>query len=429
MNFSPVASKKFFYPWAIVFMLWSLCFLNYADRQVLSVVFPVLEKTYSLSKFQLGMIGSIFMWVYAGSSFFAGYLTDRFSRKGLILTGCFFWSIVAMATGWCSSFWQFWTVRGLEGLGESVYFPASNSMISDAHPEKNRSKALSWHQTGVYFGTIAGSWGGAFLAQHYHWSYGFFLFGGLGVVLSLLYFFFLKEPNRTTSSEEAGEQIEAKAPGLSPFKALKILFSKKETVLIACAFICANFVGAIYLTWLPTFLYEKFHMQLTKAGLYSVLFIQLTSGVVAPFMGWVADALSIGNCNGRLIAQIGSLLVGSTAIFMIGNATTVPFLIGAMILMGACKAGYDVGIFSAFFDYIDPSVRGSAVGLMNTFGWVGGALGPMILGAIVTYGGEKGAAISRMSATISCSALAYVMGAVLLLSVVFLNRKSKKAVA
>lgn len=409
----------------IVFMLWSLCFLNYADRQVLSAVFPVLEKTYSLSKFQLGMIGSIFMWVYAGASFFAGYLTDRFSRKRLILTGCFFWSIVAMATGWCSSFWQFWTVRGLEGLGESVYFPASNSLISDAHPEKNRSKALSFHQTGVYFGTIAGSWVGAFFAQYYNWSYGFFLFGGLGVVLSLVYVVFLKEPKRTSSEEINGEVV-TRTPGLTPFKALKILFSKKETVLIACAFICANFVAAIYLTWLPTFLYEKFHMPLTKAGLYSVLFIQITSGVVAPFMGWVADKLSLSNSNGRLIAQIGSLLVGSTAIFMVGNASTVPFLIGAMILMGACKAGYDVGIFSAFFDYIDPSVRGSAVGLMNTFGWVGGALGPMILGAIVTYGGEKGAAISRMSATISSSAVAYLLGASLLSTVVFLNKNKHK---
>lgn len=428
MNSSPLAPKKNFYPWAIVFMLWSLCFLNYADRQVLSAVFPVLEKTYSLSKFQLGMIGSVFMWVYAGASFFAGYLTDRFSRKGLILTGCFFWSIVAMATGWCSSFWQFWTVRGLEGLGESVYSPASNSLISDAHPEKNRSKALSCHQTGVYFGTIAGSWVGAFLAQHYNWSYGFFLFGGLGVVLSLVYFFFLKEPKRTVASEEAGKQIEARTPGLSPFKALKILFSTKETVLIASAFICANFVAAIYLTWLPTFLYEKFQLPLTKAGLYSVLFIQVTSGIVAPMMGWVADTLSGWSRHGRVIAQMGSLLIGSVAIFMIGNASTISFLIGAMILMGACKAGYDVGIFSAFFDYIDPSVRGSAVGLMNTFGWVGGALGPMVLGAIVTYGGEKGAAISRMSATISCSAVAYVLGALLLLSVVLLNR-NKKAVA
>ncbi len=270
MNLSTgkLASKKLTscYAWGVVGMLWCLCFLNYADRQVLSSVFPVLEKQFALSKFQLGMIGSIFMWVYAASSFYAGYLSDHLKRKSLILTGCFFWSVVAIATGWCSLFWQFLTVRALEGLGESVYFPASNSMISDAHPEKNRSKALGVHQSGVYFGTIAGSWVGAFLAQHYGWSYGFYFFGGLGVLLALVFCFFLREPGRTTLQNNnltplddqldlVAEEPKDLSPKVGMLKALSYLIKKPAVVLILLAFISANVVAAIFLTWLPTFLF------------------------------------------------------------------------------------------------------------------------------------------------------------------------------
>lgn len=435
MSHSKKKSKKSTscYPWIIVGMLWCLCFLNYADRQVLSSVFPVLEKEFGLSKFQLGMIGSIFMWMYAGASFFAGYLSDRLKRKPLILTGCFFWSLVAMATGWCSSFWQFLTVRALEGLGESVYFPASNAMISDCHPEKNRSKALSLHQSGVYFGTVAGSWIGAFLAQHYGWFYGFYLFGGLGVLLASVFFFFLREPVGTPFQKEnliplddqfdVAHESKHLSPKIGILEALGYLVKRPAVILILLTFISANFVAAIFLTWLPTFLYEKFQMKLTMAGFFAVIFIQLASALTIPFFGWIADKLAQLTHHGRILVQIVSLLIGSIAIVVIGKATTLPLLFMAMILFGACKAGYDGGIFSALFDYIEPQVRGSAVGLMNTFGWVGGALGPLVLGAIVTYGGEKSSAIARMSSTISASAAAYLLGALLLGSVVFVKKK------
>ena len=94
-------------------MLWLVCVLNYADRQVISAIFSALEKEFGFSKFQLGMIGSMFIWVYAGTAFFAGFLSDRVRRKPIILRGLFFWSLIAMGTGWCTSFAQFLSLRVL----------------------------------------------------------------------------------------------------------------------------------------------------------------------------------------------------------------------------------------------------------------------------------------------------------------------------
>jgi MFS family permease len=396
------------YAWSVVAMLWMICLLNYADRQVLSGIFPALEKEFGFSKFQLGMIGSIFMWVYASLVFFAGFLSDRFSRKKLILGGCFFWSLITMGTGWCSLLWQFLLVRGLEGFGESCYFPSSNSMIADYHDHGKRSTALSFHQSGVYLGTIAGSWFGAWLAQHYNWRYGFYFFGGLGVVLSMILLFFLKEPERSQKKVVPQQPI---------WPTFSYLIRKKEVLLLTLAFVCVNMVAMIFLTWMPTFLYEKFHMTLAQAGFFAVIFIQLMSALSAPCSGWIGDQLTHKMKHGRLAVQIVSLLIGVLSIVFIGQAHSLAFLFSMMTLFGACKSGYDAGIFGALFDYIEPNLRGAASGFIIACGYFGGALGPLLLGAIATYGGAHDSAISRMSLTISMSALAYFLGALFLLGV------------
>jgi MFS family permease len=174
---------------------------------------------------------------------------------------------------------------------------------------------------------------------------------------------------------------------------------------------------------MPTFLYEKFHMTLTAAGFSAVAFIQLSSALSAPVHGWLADWLSSKRCNGRVLAQLLNLVMGSIAIVSIGRATTKTSLIIAMIAFGICKGGYDIGMFASLFDHIAPPVKGSAVGLMNAFGWTGGSLGVLVLGAIATYGGTSASAMERMSITISASAGAYILGAILLASLLFITRK------
>src|SRR5215831_4472978 len=144
------------YKWWVVFMLWFVCFFNYADRQAVFSVFPKLKQEYGFDKVQLGLIGSAFMWVYAFGAPVAGLVGDRLRRKDLILGGCLFWSAITVMTGWCSKLWQFVTVRAAEGFGETFYFPASMSLVSDYHGPGTRSLAMSCHQSSVYIGTIGG---------------------------------------------------------------------------------------------------------------------------------------------------------------------------------------------------------------------------------------------------------------------------------
>ncbi len=86
------------YQWFVVGLLWFVCFFNYADRQAIFSVFPLLKTEIGLSDVQLGIVGASFMWVYAGAAPLAGLVGDRFRRKTLIIGGLIFWSVITIAT-------------------------------------------------------------------------------------------------------------------------------------------------------------------------------------------------------------------------------------------------------------------------------------------------------------------------------------------
>lgn len=404
------------YKWWVVGMLWFVCFFNYADRQAIFAVFPKLEEEFQFSKVELGLIGSAFMWVYAFGAPFAGFISDRFRRKDLILGGCLFWSFVTVMTGWCSKLWHFVTVRALEGFGETFYFPASMSLLSDYHGPKTRSRAMSFHQSSVYIGTIGGSWLGAWFAERHGWRLAFYFFGGMGMVLALLLYRTLREPRRGQSEPAAERAVEAPVvAALTWREALPGILRRPAALLLMGAFMGANFVATIFLTWTPTFLFEKFGFGLTTAGLSGTVFIHLASAASVPLGGWMADRLAARFAAGRMVTQAAGLLVGSVFVALVGSTGQVSTLIWAMILFGLCKGLYDSNIFAALYDVVDVRARGSAAGLMNLVGWGGGALGPLAVGWASMYGRHE-SAVENMSEAIALGGVVYLLAAGLLLT-------------
>jgi len=417
------------YKWWVVFMLWFVCFFNYADRQAIFAVFPKLKEEFGFDNVQLGFIGSAFMWVYALGAPAAGIICDRFRRKDLILGGCLFWSFVTITTGWCSKLWHFVTVRALEGLGETFYFPASMSLVSDYHGARTRSRALSFHQSSVYLGTILGSWIGAWFAEHVGWRYGFYLFGGLGMVLALALFRFLREPRRGDADAAAGERAAHGAAGgtLSVGETLQVIFRSPVVPLLMLAFVGANFVATIFLTWTPTFLVEKFGFKLASAGLSGTVFIHLASAASVPLAGTLADRLTRRMAGGRMLVQALGLLAGAAFVVLVGKTADTTTLILAMTAFGVCKGFYDSGIFASVFDAIEPRARGTAAGLMNTVGWGGGALGPVFVGWASKYG-SRPTEVENMSEAIAFGGIIYLAAAALVgAAMLMLARQARRS--
>jgi len=388
------------YKWLVIAMLWFVCLLNYADRQAIFAVFPLIKQQLNLSDVQLGIAGSAFMWMYALVGPMAGWLCDRFRRKSLVLGGLVFWSLITAATALCHSFAQLVVCRALGGLGEAFYFPAAMSLISDYHGPATRSRAMSLHQSSVYAGTIAGGAVSGYLGQSYGWRSSFILFGALGVVLGLLLWGLLREPVRGMSDPDLDPVALASRPGNSAAERLREVFRNRMVLLLVVVFMAANFVAVVFLTWMPTFLFQKFHMSLAMAGLNGTAYLQIASVLGVLSGGVLADRLRRTQRGGRILAQSIGLLCGVPFLFLTGWTIKVPLLLLAMVGFGYFKGIYDANIFAGLYDVVPIARRGASAGILNSLGWLGGGFAPVLIAVAAARFG--------LSACISATAAIYL---------------------
>jgi MFS family permease len=397
------------YKWYVVGMLWCISFFNYADRQAIFSVFPLLEKEMGLTPVQLGLLGSSFAWVYGLTAPFAGSLVDRMRRTRAILGGLHIWSIICALTSLSRNFSHLVFFRAAEGLGETIYYPASMSMVSDYHGKRTRSRAMGLHQTSVYIGTIAGGFFAGLIGQHYGWRSSFVVFGTLGIVLGLFLKKYLVEPERGAADRqdaiEAGTQA-AEVKKLPVRESLRVIWSTPTVLFLMAAFTCSNFVAVVLLSWMPKFLYDRFSMSLAEAGLMATLFAQISSMAGSPLGGWLADGLRRRRAAGRVMVQAIAVFAAAPFVYLCGQAGSVPVVITALVFWGLMKGFYDANIFASVFDVIPAEARGTAAGFMNLVGWLGGGTAPLAIGLMVESTG-LGNAISMASAV-------YVMGGLLL---------------
>jgi MFS family permease len=392
-------------------MLWFCGFFNYADRQAIFSVFPLLQAEMHLDKLQLGLLGSSFALVYGICAPFAGNIVDRIRRKTAVLGGLWAWSIICMLTASASNFKQLLFFRAAEGLGETFYFPASMSMISDYHGKKTRSRAMGSHQTSVYIGTIAGGFFGGLISQFYGWRWSFIVFGALGVLLGIVLTRFLVEPERGAADLEDCRVGKHQKHRMSVGEFLKVIWTTPTVLLCMGAFMLDNFVGMVLLSWMPAFLYEKFHLSLAMSGLTATIYIQLASMVGSPVGGWLADALRQKFPGGRIAVQMIGLLGAAPFVVWCGQTLSVSSLVVALTCWGLFKGLYDANIFAAVLDVIRPEARGTAVGFMNMIGWlVGAGTAPIAIGYIA----QK----ASLSFAISIASVALIAASLLLLSAI-----------
>jgi MFS family permease len=419
-------------------MLWWIAFFNYADRQSVFSLFPLLSREFHLDDVQLGLLGSSFAAVYGISAPFVGFIVDRVQRKASILGGLRIWSVICMATAISRSFASLLFFRAAEGLGETIYFPASMSFISDYHGKGTRSRAMGLHQTSVYFGTIAGGFSAGLVGQRYGWRSSFIVFGAAGLVLSFILSRLLVEPERgaadladtkfcvvppltrTKVRAKDGAPSRDGAPKFSIWEMLRLICSRPSLALCMAGFLFQNFTTMVLFTWMPTLLFRKFHLSLALAGLAATVFVQSSSMVGSPLGGWLADALRKRMAGGRMLTQ--AIAAGFEVPFVIVCALTRSWtlLIASLLLWGGFKGIYEANIFASAFDVVSAEARGTTAGFMNLVGWLAGAgTAPVVVGFLA---GRIG-----LSRAVAVSAAAYAVACILLLTaaLVFARRDTR----
>src|SRR5688572_4490061 len=169
-------------------LLWPVALLNYLDRQMLAAMKSSMMDDIPdiVTKANWGIVLGSFKWVYAILSPLGGYIADRFSRRHVIAASLFVWSAVTWGTGHVTTYNELIAARAIMGISEAFYIPAALALIADFHPGLTRSRAIGFHQMGIYTGIIIGGYSG-YLADSpdYGWRWAFSLAGLVGVIYAL----------------------------------------------------------------------------------------------------------------------------------------------------------------------------------------------------------------------------------------------------
>lgn len=358
--------------WELLILLWLAFFINQADRQIFSVVLPLIRQDLGLTDAQLGLIASALVWTYGLLVPFAGFVGDRFSRRNIVGFALLFWSVSTLSTGFCSTLLQFILLRGVAtGGGEAFYAPPANALLGEQYP-KNRAFVLSVHQTAVYAGIVLSGLIAGYVGEHYGWQRAFFLFGGFGIILAALIFYRLPKDEPQALKTEA-----------MPVGATALLVARKPTVvLLTLAFGCMVFVNVGYLTWMPSFLVEKFNLSLTEAGFSSLFYHHIGAFLGVLSGAKIADTYAKRARKSRLWVQSLGLLIGAPFIYLMSVSSGQVMTYVALFLFGIFRGWYDSNIVASLYEVVPEKIRSTAYGLMLMCAFLVGATSPYILGAL-----------------------------------------------
>ena len=301
-------AKNDLHPWTALMVLTALNLLNYADRNVLFAVQPLVQAEFHVSKEKIGLLTSAFLGFYMIAAPFVGPLADRYSRKLIIVIGAIFWSGLTLLTAVTHTYTELLVRHTLVGVGEATFVTIAPTFVADLFRQNQRGRILGVFYLAIPVGSAAGYLLGGYLAPHHGWRFPFYIAAAPGFLLALTVLF-LKEPERGQFDSVKDTATEDLLPqgfkgGLvKEFFLIILLYLRKLYRLIFVllenpAFLTAT-LGMAFMTyslggiqvWMPQFLNTERHYTLESANLMFGIIIVIDGILAALVGGWLGDYL------------------------------------------------------------------------------------------------------------------------------------------
>ena len=367
--------------------------LTYMDRVVLSAALPDMSRELGFSPITQGYIAAAFQLSYALFQVPGGLLGDRLGpRKALPLIVLWWSAFTSMtAVAWSASVMI--AVRFLFGIGEAGAFPIATRSLSRWMLAAERGFAQGVTHAGSRLGAAATPPIVAWMIMNYGWRVPFFVFGSVGVVWALAWFFYYRDAPDEHAGVNAAElelihtggAVRKTAPSSVPWR--KILSS--PTMWFLCPmYFCYNYSLQVYIVWYPTYLRNSRGMTLTEMGFYASL--PLLAGTAGDLLGgWCSD-LVLKRSNNINLARRWVAIGG----FLVCAAATVPAALTSNVQLSVIFSSlaffsleWTVGVSWAVPLDIGGDFAGSISAFMNMCGNLGGTLSSFALGYMVVWWG------------------------------------------
>jgi ACS family glucarate transporter-like MFS transporter len=412
----------------IVTMLFLVTTVNYADRATLSIAGPALSKELHLDPIALGYIFSAFGWSYVVAQVPGGWLLDRFGSRWVYAFSIMIWSLFTLMQGWVGFFGGaaavgvLFTLRLMVGFAEAPSFPANARIVAAWFPGNERGTASAFFNSGQYFATVIFAPLMGWIAHDFGWRYVFFVMGGLGVLVGLVWIKTMYGPKEHPAINEAefdyisqgGALVDmdapknAKADSGPKWDHVRQLLSNRMMLGVYLGQFCINTLTYFFLTWFPVYLVKERGLSILQAGFVASLpalcgfFGGVLGGVISDYILQKTGSLTAA----RKIPIVGGMLLSMAIIgcnYVDGQALVVGFMALAFFGKGIGALGWAV-----VSDTSPKEAGGVTGGLFNMFGNLSSITTPIIIGYILAGTGSFNGALVFVGLNALVAAFAYL---------------------
>jgi MFS family permease len=364
-----------------------LSIITYLDRVAIASAAPAIRDELGLSLIQMAWVFSAFTFAYAAFEIPSGWLGDVIGPRKVLTRIVLWWSAFTMLTGAAWSFTSMFVARFLFGVGEAGAFPNISRSFASWFPTAERGNAHGVIFMGTRLGGALAPPLIVLLMALVGWRLAFVAFGALGVLWCAFWWrWFKDEPATHRSVNEA--ELEVIRQGLSrqappPSFTWRHLLSGR-LALICLMYFCMPYTLYFNLTWLPTYLRDVRGFSVQEAGY--VAGIVLLAGAAGTWLGGrLTDAL-VRRYGLRVGRSIGVVTLPLSGVVLVAAALVENRMAAAALFaLTLCVADLCVSACWAICHDVGGARAGTVAGAMNTFGNIGGAVSPLVVGYAVQW--------------------------------------------
>ncbi len=399
--------RKIGAPRVVLSLLCVLYFILFVNRVNIATAAPLIRADLGLSNTQLGLAFSAFAIPYALFQLIGGWIGDKFGPRLTLSACCALVGLSTMLTGAASGFVSLFVLRLALGFAQGAAFPTATRAMSTWIPARDWGFAQGITHSFGRIGNAVTPPLMAALLLFLSWRRSFVIIGSASLVWLLVWVWYFRNDPRQHSAITRADLAALPEPATPGRPAIPWLRLAHRILPVTMVDFCYGWTLWLFLTWIPTFFFENYHLNLQTSAIFS-------AGVL--FAGVIGDTAG-GVATDRLLRKTGSLVVARRSVIVAGFVGAVIFLCPVLLFHDLAVAAVCLSLAFFFAELIvapiwavpmdiAPRYAGSASGMMN-FGFaVAGLVSPSSFGYLVDRTGS-------WVLPFICSMLLLLVGAVL----------------
>jgi ACS family hexuronate transporter-like MFS transporter len=404
------------YRWTICSLLFLATTINYVDRQILSLVKPILDVELGWSNEEFGIVNAVFQGAYGFGLLFFGWFVDRYGSKVGYAVSIVAWSLAAMGHSVVSTVTGFMIARASLGVSEGGNFPSAIKATAQWFPKRERAYATSIFNAGTNVGAIVAPALVPWIAYTWGWQMAFIAAGVAGFLWLLLWIPFYDKPENSKRLGAAEREL-IESDREEQNETQKVSWTRLLRYRQTWSFIVAKFmtdpVWWFFLIWLPDYFKKTRGLDIKESWIHLVTIYVIVT-VLSIFGGWVIGYL---NKQGWSITR-----ARKSGMFVFALCVIPIFLVaqvgewGAVLLIGlagSAHQAWSANLYTTVSDMFPKKAVASVIGIGGMAGATGGMLFPIFSGRLLDNFTAAGNVTAGYTVLFTICAFAYVITFVL----------------